>query len=230
MGSEDDLAMSAAVGPAKKGKKKPTSNVAAKKRSRSISSSRPTPASCVTTVLHKKSSKKTGSQLDSDKASLRQSHLSLNIIEIPTDDDDDELLAPEPPAPTEAMVAQEDAMNVDAGIETKAVVEPLCVAEEDIITAANILSPLAHTPDIPQIPNLPDDIRFASPIPFTPALATIPMQHVSTLTPEERNMTVEQWIRHEMTLQYEQLKRDGERSIEAFKERAREVRSVIEAL
>jgi hypothetical protein len=50
------------------------------------------------------------------------------------------------------------------------------------------------------------------------------------LTEEERIMTVEQWIRREIEVQYERLKRDGEAKIRLFKERAEEVRRQIEAL
>jgi len=50
------------------------------------------------------------------------------------------------------------------------------------------------------------------------------------LTDEERMMTVEQWFRQEMEVEYERLKRDGEMKIRLFKERAEEVRRQIEAL
>ena len=50
------------------------------------------------------------------------------------------------------------------------------------------------------------------------------------LAEEERTMTVEQWIRQEIELQYERLRRDGEMKIRLFKERAEEVRRQIEAL
>jgi hypothetical protein len=50
------------------------------------------------------------------------------------------------------------------------------------------------------------------------------------LADEERMMTVEQWIRREIEVQYERLRRDGEMKIRLFKERAEEVRRQIEAL
>jgi hypothetical protein len=50
------------------------------------------------------------------------------------------------------------------------------------------------------------------------------------LTEEERIMTVEQWIRQEIEVQYERLKRDGETKIRLFRERAEEVRRQVEAL
>lgn len=43
-------------------------------------------------------------------------------------------------------------------------------------------------------------------------------------------MTVEQWIRYEIGLQYEQMKAEGNRKIASFKERALEVKRKIEAL
>ncbi|THH09571.1 hypothetical protein EW145_g1910 [Phellinidium pouzarii] len=65
---------------------------------------------------------------------------------------------------------------------------------------------------------------------FLPPLATSPLEYASRLTDSERAMTVEQWIRHEMVLQHERLRADGERRIEAFRVHAIEVRARIEAL
>ncbi|TFY82488.1 hypothetical protein EWM64_g1520 [Hericium alpestre] len=55
----------------------------------------------------------------------------------------------------------------------------------------------------------------------------MPMQ---ALSEEERMMTVEQWIRHEIDVQYERLRKEGETKIRLFRERAEEVRRRIEAL
>ena len=71
---------------------------------------------------------------------------------------------------------------------------------------------------------------FPIPPSIIDALSSVPLPYISSLTDEERAMTVEQWIRHEMEMQYEQLKRDGETWIEEFKRRAGEVRKRIEAL
>jgi hypothetical protein len=46
----------------------------------------------------------------------------------------------------------------------------------------------------------------------------------------ERMMTVEQWIRREIEVEYERLRRDGEMKIRMFEERAEQVRRQIEAL
>jgi hypothetical protein len=42
------------------------------------------------------------------------------------------------------------------------------------------------------------------------------------------NMTVEEWIRYEMGLQFEQFKMDGERMIDLFKTRTSEVKQIIQ--
>ena len=65
---------------------------------------------------------------------------------------------------------------------------------------------------------------------FLPPLANQPVRIIAELSEEERSMTVEQWIRYEMTTQYEKLKEDGERRIDEFLERAAETRRQIEAL
>ena len=65
---------------------------------------------------------------------------------------------------------------------------------------------------------------------FLPPLANSPIPVIAELTEEERVMTVEQWIRHEMTMQYQRLKEDGEKRICAFLEKAEDMRRQIEAL
>lgn len=51
---------------------------------------------------------------------------------------------------------------------------------------------------------------------------------MTKLTDEEAEMTLEQYIRREMEVQYAQLKADAERRIEEFKQKAAETRKVIE--
>ena len=53
---------------------------------------------------------------------------------------------------------------------------------------------------------------------------------VPSLTDAERSMTVEEWIRHEMAVQHEKLRQDGEMRIQLFREMAAQVRARIEAL
>lgn len=59
----------------------------------------------------------------------------------------------------------------------------------------------------------------------------LPVQANSVqLTEEERMMTVEQWVRHGIEVEYERLRLDGETKIRLFKKRAEEVRRQVEAL
>jgi len=43
-------------------------------------------------------------------------------------------------------------------------------------------------------------------------------------------MTVEEWIRYQIEVEYDKFKRDGERELARFRKRAEEVRKVIEGL
>lgn len=65
---------------------------------------------------------------------------------------------------------------------------------------------------------------------FTPLMAILPIQKLTALTEEESTMTVEQYIRREIEIQYEQLKADGERRIAHLREKAAQTRRAIEAL
>jgi hypothetical protein len=65
---------------------------------------------------------------------------------------------------------------------------------------------------------------------FLPPLATQPLAKLNTTTDEMLDMTVEEWIRYETKVQYEQFKSDGQKVLEAFYERAAEMRKMIEAL
>ena len=67
-----------------------------------------------------------------------------------------------------------------------------------------------------------------SPHTYHPFLAQFPIETLVSLTEEETEMTLEQYIRREMELQYAQLKADGERRIEEFKQKAAETRKLIE--
>jgi hypothetical protein len=119
-------------------------------------------------------------------------------------------------------------------------------------------STLAHSSHSPEPLTLQRNVRPATPPPPPPPRPSSSMLSVSSttsttkveghtdtetlveslpvrtngaqLTEEERIMTVEQWIRLEIEVQYERLKRDGEAKIRLFKERADEVRRQIEAL
>ncbi len=67
----------------------------------------------------------------------------------------------------------------------------------------------------------------SSPRTYHPFLARFPVEKLISLTEEETDMTLEQYIRREMEIQYAQLKADGERRIEEFKQKAAETRKLI---
>ncbi|THU88747.1 hypothetical protein K435DRAFT_679247 [Dendrothele bispora CBS 962.96] len=65
---------------------------------------------------------------------------------------------------------------------------------------------------------------------FMPALSKEPFVNLTSLTEEEAAMTVEEWIKYQMGIEYERFKKDGERELAAFERKADEVRRTIEAL
>lgn len=84
---------------------------------------------------------------------------------------------------------------------------------------------MGRSPTQPPLPNTNSDAST-----FFPPLALFPIPHIASLSDSEQDMTVEQWIRQEIAVQYEQLKGDGERRIEEFRGRAEEVRIRIDEL
>ncbi|KAJ7708823.1 hypothetical protein B0H17DRAFT_366124 [Mycena rosella] len=81
-------------------------------------------------------------------------------------------------------------------------------------------APAASTDDEPSAWNAPQ----ASPegFAFIPPLATDPFENIESLTEAEQDMTVEEWIRYQMGIEYERFKRDGERQLGMFDLRAEE--------
>ncbi|KAI0360603.1 hypothetical protein OH77DRAFT_1470713 [Trametes cingulata] len=71
-------------------------------------------------------------------------------------------------------------------------------------------------------------VASSSPRTYHPVLAQIPIEKLTSLTEEEANMTLEEYIRRETELQYAQFKADAERRIEEFKRKAAEARRIIE--
>ncbi|KAG7094252.1 hypothetical protein E1B28_007857 [Marasmius oreades] len=65
---------------------------------------------------------------------------------------------------------------------------------------------------------------------FFPPLSKEPFVNLETLSNEELDMTVEEWIRYQMGIEYEKFRKDGENELAAFQKRADEVRRTIEAL
>jgi hypothetical protein len=87
-------------------------------------------------------------------------------------------------------------------------------------------TPQPYDPPLSSPPHPPTSLPPSQ----SPELAAIPSLQPETLTPEERCLTVEQWIRREIENSYEQLMQDGKKQISLFAGRAREVRQMIEAL
>ncbi|KAI5990124.1 hypothetical protein EDD15DRAFT_2281130, partial [Pisolithus albus] len=62
-----------------------------------------------------------------------------------------------------------------------------------------------------------DSVFYTAPTPILPPPSEV-------LTEEEREMSVEQWIRREISLSYDKLMADGQRQILLFKEKAADIR------
>jgi hypothetical protein len=128
-------------------------------------------------------------------------------------------------------------------------------ASEDVVDITSPTRPArpARSPQRPTPKCLPREESPATPPPASSSLLSVssatsttrreshtdaetlveplPLQVNGTqLTEEERSMTVEEWIRQEIEVHYERLRRDGETKIRLFKERAEEVRRQIETL
>jgi hypothetical protein len=65
---------------------------------------------------------------------------------------------------------------------------------------------------------------------FQAPFGKLPMETMFTLTEAEKDMTIEEWTKRELETQLENFRRDGYRQIQAFKDRAAEVRRQIETL
>ena len=77
----------------------------------------------------------------------------------------------------------------------------------------------------------PPPTKATTPEPqIMPALSRIPYLPLQAVTDAELDMTVEEWIRYQMEIEYDKLKRDGERELARFKARAEEARMIIESL
>ncbi|KAJ3538779.1 hypothetical protein NMY22_g5017 [Coprinellus aureogranulatus] len=66
--------------------------------------------------------------------------------------------------------------------------------------------------------------------PFFPPLSKLPFVPINELTEAELDMTVEEWIRYQMEVEYDKFRRDGERELQRFRKRAEEARKIIEGL
>lgn len=88
------------------------------------------------------------------------------------------------------------------------------------------------SPSAPSKPDTPLDTALNHPDPIVSlspgGQPTIVNSHL--LTHHERTMSLEQWIRQEITLSYERLLTDGRQQIDLFKARAAELRKCIDEL
>ncbi|KAF8887324.1 hypothetical protein BD779DRAFT_1672781 [Infundibulicybe gibba] len=74
----------------------------------------------------------------------------------------------------------------------------------------------------------PTSVQPPHPPPVTfPPLSKLPFTPIADLTDAEMDMTVEEWVRYQMDVEYDKFKRDGEREVGRFKKRAEEVRRLI---
>ncbi|KAF5389494.1 hypothetical protein D9757_004327 [Collybiopsis confluens] len=79
---------------------------------------------------------------------------------------------------------------------------------------------------VPPTPGVPVDIPIGIPIPLSKELF-VPTRVLSEV---ELSMTVEEWIRHHMQIEYNKFKEDAEGQITAFTNKAEQTRKTIEAL
>jgi hypothetical protein len=85
----------------------------------------------------------------------------------------------------------------------------------------------------PTLPSFDEDIAAESHVDdpavdtFTPFLSVMAVHKLTSLTEDEGDLTIEQYIRRELDRQYQQFKEDGERQVALFKQRAAETRKRI---
>lgn len=99
--------------------------------------------------------------------------------------------------------------------------------------ASHVITPVPSPPASPPPSTSPDDRPVAEReggFPYTPLLSIEPLPHLTMLTEEESMMTVEQWIRREIERESRMLREDAERQLAAVREKAAQMRKVIEAL
>lgn len=104
----------------------------------------------------------------------------------------------------------------------------------------NVTTPPATKPSVP--PPQSNDKRISRPAEvrgeekqpqgpaFFPPLSKLPFVPIQELTGAELDMTVEEWIRYQMEVEYDKFRRDGERELQRFRKRAEEARKIIEGL
>ncbi|TFK90325.1 hypothetical protein K466DRAFT_517314 [Polyporus arcularius HHB13444] len=157
-----------------------------------------------------------------------------------------EVVAPPPPTRSTAMeVEVADVQMQDQSSTSPEPTQPARGASPSAVTEPQLRDPgtpvsavhrSAHSSPIREadsrVPSSQADVLGAvsqSPQTYHPFLAQMPIEKLSSLTEEETEMTLEQYIRREMEIQYAQLKADGERRIDEFKRKAAETKRLIES-
>ncbi|KAI0635243.1 hypothetical protein C8Q77DRAFT_1156558 [Trametes polyzona] len=123
------------------------------------------------------------------------------------------------PSPPQVAYKGEPSETPVSAVHRSAQVSPARPPAEDAAEAGDV--PMKEEPQ-------PAAAASTSPRTYHPVLAQVPIEKLTSLTEEEADMTLEQYIRRETELQYAQFKADAERRIEEFKRRAAEARKLIE--
>ncbi|KAJ3514152.1 hypothetical protein NLJ89_g2534 [Agrocybe chaxingu] len=95
------------------------------------------------------------------------------------------------------------------------------------------LPPRSSQEPLPPTIVLPDEsapLDLPKEPPLIPALSKLPFIPLPSLSDAELDMTVEEWIRYQIEVEFDKFRRDGERELQRFRKRAEEVRKVIESL
>ncbi|KAL4253018.1 hypothetical protein ABKN59_002195 [Abortiporus biennis] len=107
---------------------------------------------------------------------------------------------------------------------------PSPVVEEKVEEDAQMVvsAPTTPTKSIRSTPPPTSKSKPSLPSSIHPFLSLIPMNQLSSLSEEECNMTIEDYIRREIEVQYQLFKEDGERKIKEFRARGEEAKRTIE--
>ncbi|KAG6909366.1 hypothetical protein DXG01_000805 [Tephrocybe rancida] len=142
--------------------------------------------------------------------------------------------SPPPPLPPTSRPDIEDVEMGSIEPEAEPLVETQVETQVDSVEEVPVpQTPPRHTVPTPAPPPQPLSMAIVAPAPEPipmPALSKLPFTPLQNLTDAELDMTVEEWIRYQMEVEYDKFRRDGERELGRFKKRAEEVKGIIERL
>ena len=138
--------------------------------------------------------------------------------------------------------SQEDIVEAEVEVEEKENLPPLnriSLSKGPVVGSSQPRDSQTRTPQATRLPSTPTARRVLEEVPkpsprvkdlktTPPSMAAITSHGLSAFAPEERKMTLEQYIQHRMELEFEAIKLDGERELEAFVEESKRVRKIIE--